>query len=204
MLPVKVDRLPLQPSPFSTIAMVFPQRLERIIVVGTSCSGKTTLAKKLSKMLSIPHFELDQLYWIKGWQPRPVEEFKELVVKALSGESWITDGNYRVIRDSVWTRATTVIWLNYTLPVVLWRCLKRTTGRAVSGAEICSGNHESFRRSFLSRDSIFLWILKTYWRRKRETAKIRADKTYPNLEFIELSSPKQTKLFLESLKRLPE
>jgi tRNA uridine 5-carbamoylmethylation protein Kti12 len=37
--------------------------LTRVVVVGTSCSGKTTLARRLARILATEHVELDSLYW---------------------------------------------------------------------------------------------------------------------------------------------
>ena len=39
----------------------------RIVVVGTSGVGKTTLAKDIAAALAIPHVELDALHWDPGW-----------------------------------------------------------------------------------------------------------------------------------------
>jgi len=84
-----------------------------------------------------------------NWVPRPPEEFCALTAKALAQDCWITDGNYGVVRDLVWSRATTVIWLNYVFPLVLWRALTRTVRRVLTQEEFFSGNRES-----LAHDSL--------------------------------------------------
>ncbi len=114
----------------------------RIVVVGSSCCGKTTFAKRLTELLQIPHVELDALHWGPNWQPRPLDEFRRLVQAFLSlpgrgqGEghvsnansqdSWIVDGNYSIVRDLFWPRATQVIWLNYSFPTVFRRAVSRS------------------------------------------------------------------------------
>src|SRR5262245_38772247 len=88
--------------------------MNRISVVGTSGSGKTTFAGKLSKILRIPHVELDSLSWEAGWTPATRDVFRSRVREAVGGDCWVVDGNYtNDAQDMVWGRADTVVWLNY-------------------------------------------------------------------------------------------
>ena len=47
----------------------------RIVVVGVTGLGKTTIARQLASLFYLPHIELDALYWEPNWTPAPVEEF---------------------------------------------------------------------------------------------------------------------------------
>ncbi len=38
---------------------------EYVAVMGPSGCGKSTIANKLSKELKVPHYDLDDIYWIK-------------------------------------------------------------------------------------------------------------------------------------------
>src|SRR5215210_7176988 len=80
----------------------------RISVVGTTGSGKTTLARQLSQRLVIPHVELDALYWEPNWVGAADPVFRERVEGALRGEAWVVDGNYSRVRDIIWSRAEAV------------------------------------------------------------------------------------------------
>ena len=142
--------------------------MTRVIVIGTSCVGKTTFARSLARVLGFPHVEMDALYWQPNWVSRPPEEFCALTAKALAQDCWVTDGNYGVVRDLVWSRATTVIWLNYVFPLVLWRALTRTVLRVLTREELFSGNRESLRIAFFSRESILWWVLTTFHRRRKQ------------------------------------
>ena len=113
--------------------------MERVVVVGTSCSGKTTLARQLSRVLEAPHVEMDAIHWMPGWQERPVDEVRRMAGEAAAAERWVMDGNYSAVRDIVWGRATAVVWLNYPFRVVLWRCLRRTITRAITGKNCSPG-----------------------------------------------------------------
>jgi adenylate kinase family enzyme len=178
------------------------ESMQRVVVVGTSCSGKTTLARQLSQMLGVPHIELDAVHWLPNWQPRPTDEFRRLVAEAVAGESWVMDGNYSsTARDIVWDRATTLIWLNYPFRVVFWRALRRTVLRVANQEELYSGNRETFRHSFLSRESIILWAITTYHRRRREYRRILDEGVFPHLRVIELRSPAEAEALAASLGR---
>ena len=124
--------------------MLIPD-LRRVVVIGSSCSGKTTLAGRISGVRGVPHIELDAIHWLPQWRERPTEEFRELAALAVAGDRWVADGNYSVVRDIVWARATSIIWLNYSFPLVLWRVLNRTISRSVRGRVLFSGNKESLR-----------------------------------------------------------
>src|SRR5205809_1832315 len=94
-----------------------PERLpRRVVVVGTTGSGKTTLAGRLAQRLGVPHVELDALHWEANWVEAGDEVFRERAARALTGSAWVVDGNYSKVRDIVWGRADMVVWLDYPLP----------------------------------------------------------------------------------------
>ena len=173
--------------------------LRRIAVIGTSCSGKTTLAGTLAQRLGVPHIELDALHWQPGWVETPVDAFRAAVGAATKQERWVSDGNYSKVRDIVWGRATMLIWLDYPFPTVLWRALHRTLRRSLSGEELYNGNRESLRMAFLSRDSILLWVVTSYWRRRRLHPELFALPEHAHLEVVVLKNPSEVDGFVRSL-----
>lgn len=173
--------------------------MARVVVVGCSGSGKTTFARQLAHLLVAPHIELDALYWLPNWVPRPTDEFRVLVAEAVSQEQWVTDGNYRAVRDLVWARATTVIWLNYTFPTVFGRVLRRTLRRTLTHEELFMGNRESLRRSFLSRNSILWWVITTYRRRRRQFRVLFDQPATVPYARVELCHPAEAQRFLATL-----
>jgi adenylate kinase family enzyme len=105
-------------------------RFHRVVVVGTSCAGKTTFARHLATALNAPHVELDSLYWGPNWTPVPLEQSRAATDAATAGPRWVCDGNYAMVRDITWRRATALVWLNFSFPVVFTRALRRTIGGA--------------------------------------------------------------------------
>lgn len=170
--------------------------MSRVVVIGTSCAGKSTFARKLAHLRNVPHVELDQLFWGPDWTPKPPEQFRALVAAATEAEQWVVDGNYSGVRDILWSKASTVVWMNYGLPTVLWRAISRTVHRTFSQAELWHGNRESFRRSFMSRESILVWVVSTCRRRQREFANLRTRAAYPHLSWLEFGSPAAAARFL--------
>ncbi len=117
----------------------------RINVVGSTGSGKTALARRISERLGIPYVELDAIRHGPGWTEMPDHLFREKVSIALSDDTWVVDGNYHVLRDVVWPKASTIIWLDYTMRVVAWRLFSRTLRRNLTGEVLWNGNRERFR-----------------------------------------------------------
>ena len=111
----------------------------RVVVIGTTGSGKTTLARRLAGRLGVPHVELDALHWDPDWTEAPPAVFRERTARALAGDGWMADGNYGKVRDLVWPRADTVVWLDFPLFVTLWRLVRRTFRRALTREELWGG-----------------------------------------------------------------
>ena len=173
--------------------------LNRILVVGTTGSGKTTMASRLAAKLDIPHTELDSLNWGPDWTMRPNEEFRALVDQASNGDRWVIDGNYSRIRDITWPRADTIVWLDYSLPRVLWRLWWRTIRRTLTQQDLWSGNRERLYTHFFTRDSLFLWALQTYKRRRREYPALLALPENSHLTLMCFRNPSQANRWLVSL-----
>ena len=162
---------------------------KRIIVIGTTGTGKTTLARKLSKKLAIPHIELDALYWEPNWKEAHDEDFLLRIEKAIHLESWIVDGNYTsTVSELIWPKAQLVIWLDYSFHTIFFRLLRRTITRSLSKEELWPGCHENLKIQFLSKRSILLWLFKSYGRRRRKFPAALA--RYPHLKVMRIRSKK--------------
>jgi adenylate kinase family enzyme len=181
------------------VARTLAELGSRVVVLGLSGSGKTTLAATLGRALDAPHIELDALHWEPNWTETPTATLRERVTAATAGDAWVIDGNYTKIRDLVWPRATSIIWLDYPLWFVMARLFRRTLLRYISGAELWSGNRERFWPQFFSRDSLFLWILQSYPKHQREYPLIPALPEAANARFIRLHSARETERWLSRL-----
>lgn len=142
---------------------------ERIVVVGTSGSGKTTLARRLSKLFSLSFHDLDSLYWLPQWQKADKAQFKKDVETLAKQSQWVLCGNQSRLRHLIWPRAQVIIWLDMPLLTCLYRALKRTLILCCTKKPHCNGNYESLSRLF-GKDSILLWVIKTFSKRRKAFA----------------------------------
>jgi adenylate kinase family enzyme len=169
---------------------------QRVVVVGTSGSGKTTLAGELARRWGMPHVELDALHWEPNWTEAPLDVFRQRVEAAIEAPRWVVDGNYSKLRNLVWTRAELLVWLDYSLPLVMGRLVQRTVRRCATQELLWNGNRERLRDHLCSRQSLLLWVLQTHrGRRKRFTAQLQLDE-YRHLTVVRLPSPQATRDWL--------
>ena len=173
----------------------------RIAVVGCTGSGKSSLARKLSRQLQIEHVELDAVSFAQDWQLRPREEFRADVARLVAGDRWVIDGNYHQVRDLIWPRATAVVWLDRSLGCCLWRTFGRTVRRCWTGERVCGDNYESWRQGFFSTDSVLLWVLRIHAERRRELERDFASSAYAHLRFERIRSNRESERFLAALPR---
>ena len=161
--------------------------MKRVAVFGTTGSGKSTLAQRLAAQTGLRVVELDALYWGRDWQGAPIELFRHRVECETRDGEWIVVGNYGQVRDLVWRPADTLIWLDLPLPLVMWRLVRRTLWRVRTRQELWgTGNRESWRNAFMSRQSILLWALRTHARNRqafeRECHRLAGEKRVVRLQ----------------------
>lgn len=171
----------------------------RIVILGTTGSGKTTLSHRLSQTLNVPAIELDAFRHGPNWAETPDDEFRFRIAESLTGDSWIVDGNYSIARDIIWPRATTLVWLDYSFPLVFWRLFWRTMTRGFLRKELWNGNREDLWRHFLTKDSLFLWAIKTHWSRRKSLARVLSLPEYSSIEVKRFRSASETERWFDGL-----
>jgi len=170
--------------------------MRRVVVFGTTGSGKSWLAERLASRTGLRVVELDALFWGRDWQPAPVELFRHRVERETSGDGWIVVGNYGQVRDLTWRAADTLIWLDLPLPIVMSRLVRRTIRRATTGEDLWgTGNRETLRNAFLSRNSILLWALKTH-RKNRERFTLECEFLAREKRVVRLTTVREVERFV--------
>ena len=85
--------------------------MKRVIVIGTTGSGKTTLAKKIAEKLNCPHIQIDSLFWKPNWQEATDEELFAKIEEAVFQESWVLDGLQSESLEALEMAIRTAGWL---------------------------------------------------------------------------------------------
>lgn len=176
-------------------------KLQRINIIGTSGVGKSTFAKRLSQKLNQQYIELDSLYWKPHWKESTEQEFHQKIELALAPQAWILDGNYQKTEKLKWKYVQTVIWIDYSYQRVLFQATKRAIYRMITRKELWpnTNNRETFIKTFLSKDSIILWTLKTYHKNKKRYESIMQNPDYSHINFVRIKHPKEAEQFLNNL-----
>ena len=175
----------------------------KINILGSSCSGKSTVSKKISKLLSIDLIDVDRINWQLGnWNELPKEDLrKELSETLKDKESWVVDGSYGIVRDIIWKDVDIIIWLNLPFYLIMYRYFTRTIKRIILKEQLFGANNvETFKMQFFSKNSLLLWILKTFWSRKRRYEELFEEQRKLGKRIIVVRNKRELDKVVEKLK----
>ena len=152
----------------------------RIMICGTSNTGKSTLAFAIGQKLGLPVVHLDQLRFLPNtdWQERPDAEFKALHDAAILKDSWVMDGNYSVVTPQRLARATGIILLSDNRIANFGRYLRRTLFERDRIGNL-HGNRDSLKWDMIH------WVLV---RAPRNIKRYRSTMPATGLPFLEFKS----------------
>lgn len=166
--------------------------MERILIIGCSCSGKSTLARSLGEKLGIPVIHLDQLWWKPGWENVTVEEFDSRLHLAMNMDRWIIDGNYNRTMQQRIEKCDTIIYLDFGRRECLWGMIQRVFGNyGKVRPDMSAGCPERFDWDFVK----WIWNFNRDHRNLNYSYLGRAK----HAKAIVLKNRKEVKAFLESL-----
>lgn len=150
---------------------------ERIMVLGPSNAGKSTLALALSEKLNLPTVHLDRLQHLPNtdWDARPESEFKALHEEAIAADKWVMDGNYSRLMPRRFERATGAILITSNHWFRLARYLKRTLRGPSSRAGQLEGGQEYVKWEMID------WILFKTPRNSLKYSKMIAGVSFPTI-----------------------
>ena len=169
----------------------------RITIKGTSGVGKSTFGEELARRLGVPFIELDALHHGPNWSEPPDEVFRARVRDAMDAapDGWVIDGNYDTkLGDTVLGAADAIVWLDFPLWVTFPRLWRRTMHRIRNNVELWSGNRETWRDQFASRETIFFWSVRFHYDHRREWPSRFGD----DPRFVRLRSVAEARRWLEA------
>ncbi|MCR9259969.1 MAG: hypothetical protein NXH95_09615 [Pseudomonadaceae bacterium] len=186
------------PAEKSTLADL--SKFQRINVIGSSGSGKSTFAKNLAAALQLPCYEMDELFWQADWVESTDEEFLPKVEHVVEQPQWILDGNYSRTLSIKLNRAELLIWIDLPFLTTTYQVTQRAIKRSFSKQELWpgTGNRESLKKSFLAKDSIILWSITHYHATRKKYEHLMNSGAYEDIAFLRLSSRSQIARLLNS------
>lgn len=120
---------------------------QRILVLGSPGSGKSTLTKKIAEKRQLSIISLDGLFWLDDENTITIEELKTKLVPLLAQERWIMDGNFASILPLRLERSDLVIYLQVPRLIAMYRVIKRYL--RYHGKANPSGNPDRLDMEFL-------------------------------------------------------
>lgn len=170
-----------------------PHTPRRIAVAGVSGAGKTTLARRLARILDLPHTEMDSLFHGPGWTIR--QSFVDDVDAVTAGDRWVVEWAYSTQQSFITERADTIVWLDLPYRTVLRRVTARTVRRRLRRETLWNGNQEGpLRHFFTDPEHIVRWSIST--RNKLDDLPERVTAVNPGLQIVRLTSPHQVEQFV--------
>ena len=173
--------------------------MRRVLVVGMSGAGKTTVARRLAAALGAPFHELDTLALGPGFSTRP--ELVEDVHQVTGADAWVIDSwGSPLVRDRRWERADTVVWLDYPFALVLSRLVRRSVRRTATRERVFGGNRETLAGWF-RRDHPVVHAVTTFGERRRYLA--RRTTGTAHLTTLRFTDPGDVERWLRGLEGSP-
>jgi adenylate kinase family enzyme len=167
---------------------------KRIMVIGCSGGGKSTLAQKLAHQFDLTYLSIDRdIRWLSGWVERSREEQRQRIVERIAGERWIMDGTNTSTFDIRLPRADIVIWVRMPRLLCLWGVMTRWLkhiGR--TRPEMAPGCIEKVDWQFLE----FIWTFEKKFS-PRVTSAIAAHG--PHAPVLQVKSRRQMRALLDLL-----
>ena len=124
---------------------------QKIAIIGSPGSGKSTVAKGLHELLKLPLIHLDKNFLHENWQITPEDEWLQKVKDFVSQPQWIIDGDYFSTMDIRLTAADTIIHFDVPRSICLWRITKRafTSSKMPKRTDLPDHCEEKLDRNFL-------------------------------------------------------
>jgi len=167
--------------------------MQRIVILGPCGAGKSTLARELGEVLSLPVIHLDQVFWQPGWVEPTSQEFVARLTSLLETPRWVSDGNFTGHPTPRLERADTIIHLDYPRWLCMSRVLKRiATSFGKVRVDAAPGCPEKIDIEFL----IYVWNF-----RRDKSPKLRRliESFQATKKILNFTSPRELEHWLKSL-----
>ncbi|MGM0840091.1 MAG: DNA topology modulation protein [Bacillota bacterium] len=164
--------------------------MKKVVLIGSGGSGKSTLARQLGEKLKINVYHLDALFWKPNWVGVQRNEQEKVQNDLVRNGEWIIDGNYGGTMEIRLDAADTIIFLDISRTICVYRAFKRMLiYRNKTRPDMGEGCEERFDLKFIK------WIW-NYPKTSRPEILNRLKLLPKDKQVIMLKSPKEVQLFL--------
>jgi adenylate kinase family enzyme len=128
--------------------------MKKVLIIGIVASGKTTLAKNLSKEINVPWYELDSIVHHQtamGRYKRSPDEQVEVIMEIDKKGTWIFEGTDRESYRCLYEMADTILFLD----TPLWKRRIRIFSRFIKqklGIEKCH-----YKSDIMMLKMMYIW-----------------------------------------------
>ena len=100
--------------------------LNRVLVIGCSGGGKTTLSHNISTTSDLEYLSLDRdVRWLPGWRERDRSEQRAIISRLIKKDRWVFDGSGASTFDLRLPRTDLIIWVRVPRHVALFGLSRR-------------------------------------------------------------------------------
>ncbi|RUS45827.1 DNA topology modulation protein [Cohnella sp. AR92] len=168
--------------------------MNRIAVIGSAGSGKSTLSQRLGELLSLPVVHLDRHYWRPDWVATPNDEWDDFVAVTSRQPRWIMDGNYSRTLHIRIRHADTIVFLDMPTLLCVYRVLKRRVQYSgKTRPDLNEGCPEKLDWAFLK------WVW-NYKKRSRSKIVEQLEQARGSKRVFILKSRREVRQFIEDMK----
>ncbi len=171
----------------------------KIALFGAPATGKSTLAKTLSADLGLPHTDLDDLLFTPHG-PLSLDEFRRQAGEITQRDEWIVEGNFSKLADVVWHRADTLVWLDFPLPLILYRITRRSLRQLAGRDTSAQARRLTWSKAFFARRSLLRTAVRKYRANRPRYARQASETAERGVEVVRLRSPRELREWQEQMK----
>lgn len=174
-------------------AVDFAWDMRRILIIGSSGAGKSTIARAMGERLGIPVHHLDERMWRDGCKLVDPHDEASRVAHLLDEPTWILDGNYTASLPQRLRLADSVVWVDYPRELCMFRALKRVIAHfGRNRPDMGGGCREQFDADHLK----WIWL---YPHRERPVLRRIIRDHGSHVRVIHLRFPHHARRWLEQL-----
>lgn len=175
--------------------------MRKIALFGPPATGKSTLALWLSAELGPPHTDLDDLLFTPDG-PLPLPEFRRQAREITQQDAWIVEGNFSKLADVVWHRADALIWLDFPLPLIMYRIVRRSLNQLTGREDSAQARRLTWSKAFFSRRSLLRTAIRKYRNNRPRYAQQVAETADLGIEVVRLRSPREVHRWKDELMKM--